>query len=470
MLIEAFLLLFPLFVGIYYGENTFLAYLIPILGLFTIGFPFAKIKLNNKKIQAKEGFVIVSLAWIILSLVGAVPFVISGDIPHYVDAFFETVSGFTTTGASILLEVESMCKSNQFWRLFTHWIGGMGVLVFVLAVLPEDNSGIMHVFRAESPGPSVSKLVGKMKVTARILYGIYVVMTLIEIVFLLIGKMPLFDSVVHSFATAGTGGFSIKNTSIGAYGDVYIEMVIAVFMLLFSVNFNLYYLILIGNVKKAFGSEELRWFLIIVVGATLSIAINLLSTGFTFFEALRYSFFQVSTITSTTGFSTIDFANSGIFPAFSQGILVFLSIVGAMAGSTGGGIKVSRLILLIKSGFKDVKKMVYPRAVVSIKFEKEPVEREVERGVRTYFVFWVALVIITTLLLCLDFSDILTNLTATIACIGNIGPGLGAVGPMGNFAFYSPYSKVLLSLIMLAGRLEIFPMLILFAAETWRKA
>lgn len=466
MVIEALLMIFPLLVGVIYTENVYLAFLVPMVALVGIGLPLSFIKTKDKSIYAKEGFVTVALTWIIMSLLGALPFVLSGQIPNFVDAVFETVSGFTTTGSSILLEVESLYNSIQFWRLFTHWIGGMGVLVFVLAILPASESGIMHVFRAEAPGPSVGKLVSKLTFTARILYGIYMVLTVVEVVFLLCGNMPFFDSVLHAFSTAGTGGFGIKNNSVAYYDSAYIEMVIAVFMFIFSINFNLFYLILIGNFKKAFKSEELRTFAIIILVATFAIAINLLSTGIQFGRAIRYSFFQVTSIGSTTGFSSTDFNE---WPAFSKTVLLVLTIVGACAGSTGGGIKVSRLIILGKSSYKDVKKMLHPRSAVTIKFEGEPIERNVERGVRSYFVIWVIIVVLCTLLLSLDFNDILANFTATLACIGNVGPGLNAVGPMGNYAFYSPFSKVLLSFVMLAGRLEIFPILILFAPHTWRK-
>ena len=467
MIIEAVLLFFPIFVGFIYSENTFLAFLVPVLGLLAIGIPLSLIKLKDRTIYAKEGFVIVALSWIIMSLFGAIPFVISASIPNYIDAFFETVSGFTTTGGSILTDVESLGMSIQFWRLFTHWIGGMGVLVFVLAILPASDSGIMHVFRAEAPGPSVGKLVSKLTFTARILYGIYMVLTIVEMVFLLLGGMPVFDSVVTAFSTAGTGGFGIKNDSIAGYNSVYIEMVIAVFMLLFSVNFNLFYLILIGNFSKVLRNEELRTFLIIVVVATVSVAINLLSTGLKFWSAIRYSFFQVSSISSTTGFATTDFNE---WPAYSKAVILFLTIVGATAGSTGGGIKVSRLIILVKSSYKDVKKMLHPRSVVATRFEGQPLERSVERGVRTYFILWIMLVVLGTLILSLDYNEVFTNFSATLACIGNVGPGFNAVGPLGNYSAYSYFSKIFLSLLMLAGRLEIFPMIILFSPITWKKA
>lgn len=474
MLIEACLLLVPMCVGFIAGENTYLSFIIPVAGLILLGLPLSVIKVKYKSIYAREGFVIVALVWIIFSLVGAVPFVISSAIPNYVDAFFETVSGFTTTGASVLSDVESMPKSLMFWRTFTHWIGGMGVLVFVLAILPNNNNGVMHIFRAESPGPTVGKFVSKITFTARILYGMYIILTLIEIVLLLCGGMSIYDSVISSFATAGTGGFSNKNLSIGYYGNVYFEMVIAVFMFIFGINFNFFYLILIGNFRKAFCSEEVRTYFIIVVVATLSIALNILSSCANFGEALRYSFFQVTSISSTTGFSTADF---DLWPAFSKCVLTILMIVGACAGSTGGGLKVSRLILLSKSAFSDTGKLISPRRVTSIKFEGEPMGADTIRNVKTLLVIWVILVIVSTLLLCTDSfvntatdgGDVITGLTATLSCIGNIGPGLSLVGPAMNYGGFNAVSKIWMSFIMLAGRLEIFPMLILFNPKTWRR-
>ncbi len=471
LLIEATLMLCPLLVGFYYGESTHLSFLIPIGGLIALGLPFALLKIKDKSIYAKEGFVIVALAWIMLSLVGAIPFVISETIPNYVDALFETVSGFTTTGASVVNNVEIFSHSILFWRSFTHFIGGMGILVFMLAILPKTDSGTMHVFRAESPGPSVGKLVSKLTFTARILYGIYVALAVIEFVFLVCGGMPIFDSVVHSFGTAGTGGFSIKNSSIAAYNSTYIEMVIAVFMFLFGINFNIFYLLLLGNVKKALKSEELRTYFFITIGCTLIIAINILSACANFGQAIRYSFFQVASIGSSTGYVTADFDQ---WPALSKSIIVVLMIIGACGGSTGGGIKVSRLVILVKSAFANVRRLLHPRSVVSPKFEGELLDKETERNVHLYFSIWVFIVAITTVLLCIDINDFLTNFTATLSCIGNIGPGLsnaglGMVGPTFNFSGYSICSKILLSGVMLFGRLEIFPMLILFAPRTWKK-
>lgn len=466
LLIEAALLICPMLVGIAYGESTYAAYLIPIGVLCAIGLPLTLLHIKDRSIYAKEGFVIVAFVWVLMSLAGALPFVISGAIPNYIDALFETVSGFSTTGASILSDIEALPQSLLFWRSFTHWIGGMGVLVFVLAILPGYNSGVIHIFRAESPGPSVGKLVSKLTRTARILYGIYILMTIVEMVFLLCGGMSLFDSVTHAFATAGTGGFSTKNASIAAFDSVYIEIVIAVFMFLFGINFNLFYLVLVGNVGKALKSEEFRTYVVLTVVSTLAIAINILSLSENFGEALRYSFFQVTSIGSSTGFSTADF---DLWPSFSKSVILVLMIIGACGGSTGGGMKVSRVMILFKSVAANIKRLIHPGAVVTIKLEGEPVTSETERGVHAYFILWIMIVITCTVLLCLDVNDFLTNFTASLSCIGNMGPGLNFVGPSCNYALYSPYSKVLLSLVMLVGRLEIFPMVVLFAPRTWRR-
>ncbi len=468
MVVLAGLLVFPMVVGFIYSENSYLSYLIPIIGLIAIGLPISFIELKDKSIYAREGFVIVALVWIVFSTIGALPFVISSTIPNYIDALFETVSGFTTTGASILNEVEGMSRSFSFWRCFTHWVGGMGVLVFVLAILPS-NGGAMHILRAESPGPSVGKFVSKIKFTARILYGIYFALSIVEIVMLLCGGMSFFDSVIHTFSTAGTGGFSSKNNSIAGFNSTYIEMVIAVFMFIFGINFNVFYLMLIGNFKKAFKCEELRIYFIIVVVATLSIALNILSICSDFGQAIRYSFFQVTAISSTTGFVS---ANFDSWPALSKSILLFLMMMGACAGSTGGGFKVSRIILLAKSSFSDVKKMTSPRTVTSLKFEGERVDSDTIRNTKAFLVVWVTILIISTILVSADSfvgGDFLTSFTASLTCIGNVGPGLNFVGPVCNFSGFNAFSKIWLSFVMLAGRLEIFPILILFSPKTWKR-
>lgn len=472
MLIEAVLLLFPMLIGVINQENTVVAFLLPILLLIVVGSPLTFLKSKDNSLYAKEGFVIVSLSWIILSLVGALPFVISGQIPNYINALFETVSGFTTTGATILsgAELENLSKGMMFWRLFTHWIGGMGILVFVLAIMPANNAGVMHVFRTESPGPSVGKLASKLRFTARILYGIYFVMTVVEVVFLLCGGASFYDSVLLSFTTAGTGGFGIESDSAMSYSS-YTQVVLSVFMFLFAINFNFYYFILIGSVAKAFGMEEVRTFFVIIIVSTITIAINLFvamsEIYATFGEALKHSFFQVASIGSTTGLTSADFDK---WPELSRGILIVLTIIGACGGSTGGGIKVARLVILCKSSTADFKKLIHPRSVVTTKFEGEVIDKKTERNVRTYFILWVLIVIVSTLLLSIDIhGDVFSDFSATLACIGNVGPGFGAVAPIYSYVAYSPLSKILLSLVMLIGRLEIFPMLLLFIPSTWKK-
>ncbi len=469
---EAVLLLFPMLVGIIYAENNFLAFFVPIIGLLAVGTPLVLIKSKDNSMYAKEGFVTVSLAWIIMSLVGAVPFVINGDVTSFIDAVFETVSGFTTTGASILsaAAIDGMSKGMMFWRLFTHWIGGMGILVFVLAVVPTNNAGVMHVFRTEAPGPSVGKLVSKLSVTAKILYGIYFVMTILETVLLLFDGLPFYDALLLSFTSAGTGGFSVSSTNAVNYSS-YAQIVIAVFMFLFGVNFNTYYLILIGQIRKAFASEEVRAYFITVVVATVAISLNIFFAAGNLFanfgDALKHAFFQVSSIASTTGLSTADFNR---WPDFSKSILMVLTVLGACGGSTGGGIKFARVVILGKSTSSNFKRLIHPRAVVATKFEGEPLDKDTERNVKTYFVLWFAIVVVCTILLAFDGKTTLfEDLSATLACIGNVGPGFGAIGPMGSYAVYNAFSKLILSAVMLIGRLEIFPVLLLFAPHTWKR-
>ncbi|MBR1747626.1 MAG: TrkH family potassium uptake protein [Clostridia bacterium] len=468
LLVEAALLCLPLALGLLYGEETYLSFLIPIVSLLFVGMPALFLKPKDTAIYEKEGFVIVAFAWVIMSAIGALPFVISGAIPNYIDAFFESVSGFTTTGSSILNDIEALPKSILFWRSFTNWIGGMGVLVFALAIMPEFNSGLMHAFRAETTGPTSGKLVSKMTFTARILYGIYIALTLIETVFLLAGKMPLFDSICHAMATAGTGGFSIKNASIAAYGSTYIEMVIAVFMFLFGINFNMFYLILIGQFGRIFKNEELRVYFITTVVATIVIAINIVEQCGDFGQAIRYSFFQVTSLGSSTGFVTADYDQ---WPTLSKIILLCVMSIGGCAGSTGGGLKVSRLIILVKSSYADGRKMVRPRSVITVKSEGQPLQSQVIRNVRNFFVIAVGIVFVCTILISIEGSngDVLTNFTASLSAINNTGPGLGGVGPVQNYSGYSYFAKILLSIVMLAGRLEIFPMLVLFSPTTWKR-
>jgi trk system potassium uptake protein TrkH len=422
-------------------------------------------KPSDKSFYAREGFITVALGWIVMSLIGAMPFYISGEIPSYLDAFFEIVSGFTTTGASILSDVEALSKCMLIWRSFYHWLGGMGVLVFVMAILPQDTGRNIHIMRAEMPGPIVGKLVPKLSDTAKILYIIYIGITLIEVILLIIGGMPVFDSFLHSFGTAGTGGFGIKGDSLGSY-SAYSQWVITIFMLIFGVNFNLYYLILIKQVKTALKSTELWVYGIIVGLAGILISINIFSMFGNVSDSVRHAFFQVASIITTTGYSSTDF---NTWPGFSKAILVILMFIGGCAGSTAGGIKISRFIIAIKTVFKDIRQMLHPRSISSVKFEGKTVEDKTINSVNTYFAFYLIILLTIFLLLSLEPFDFETNFTAAIACFNNIGPGLAEVGPMGSFAAYSAPAKILLSFAMLLGRLEIFPILMLFMPTLWKK-
>jgi len=465
LLTEAALLVLPLLVTFLYGESP-VPFLIPILLLALCGGAMGWKKPKSTALYARDGLAVVALAWICMSLFGALPFVISGDIPNYVDAFFETVSGFTTTGSSILTEIEPLSRGGLFWRSFTHWVGGMGVLVFVMAILPMNDGHGMHLMRAEVPGPTVGKLVSRMSDTAKILYSIYLVMTVVEIVLLLVGGMPLYDAAIHAFGTAGTGGFSCRNLSVGAYDSVYFDVVIGVFMLLFGVNFNLYYFLLIRRFRDVLHSEELRAYLLIVAASVLAIAVNISHLYQSFAASLRYAFFQVSSIITTTGYATADF---NAWPAFSKAILVILMFVGACAGSTGGGMKVARIVILAKTSVCDMRKMLHPNAVATVRFEGKPIGEKNIRSVHLFLTVYLIVFTISCLLLSLEEMDLVTTFTAVAACMNNIGPGLEVVGPMGNFAAFSPWAKVLLSFDMLVGRLEIFPMLLLFAPSIWKR-
>lgn len=466
LLVEAVLLVLPAIVSIIYSDGMLASYAVTIAALTVTGILATKKKPKNKSIYAKEGYVIVAFTWILMSLFGALPFWLSGGIPNFVDAFFETVSGFTTTGSTILNNIEVLPKSLLFWRSFTHWIGGMGILVFVIAIMPKTENSSMHVMRAEVPGPTVGKLVSKLGASARILYGIYCGLTAIMVAFLLAGGMPLFDSLVNAFATAGTGGFGILNNSIEGYNNLYFEMVIAVFMLLFGINFNLYYLLLIRRFKQALKSEELRCYLGIVAAAIIIIAVSLITGNHSAGYAFRYAFFQVASIITTTGFSSTDF---GTWPIIAQLTLLFLMFIGACAGSTGGGIKVSRLVILVKSGMRDIKKAINPRSIETVKVDKQTVEEPVVKGISVFFAMYIIVIAVSSMVVSLDGRDLTTTLTSVVACIGNIGPGLGAVGPAGNFADFSVLSKIVLSFDMLAGRLELIPMLMIFTPYAWSR-
>ncbi|WP_313529489.1 TrkH family potassium uptake protein [Anaerotignum sp.] len=466
--VEGLFLTVPALLAVYYGEKEALfAFVLTICATILIGTILAKAEPKNKRIYGREGFVIVALAWIIMSFFGAMPFYFSGAIEGAVNCFFETVSGFTTTGASILTQIEGLPMSILFWRSFTHWIGGMGILVFMLAIMPAVDERSMHLMRAEAPGPVVSKLVPKVKSTAKLLYGIYVILTLVEVILLFAGGMPLFDSVVNAFSTAGTGGFAIKNASIAAYETPYFEYVITIFMFLFSVNFNLYYLLLIKDAKNAFRNEELRYYLIIILSAIAIITVNILNLYPTLESAFRHAAFQVLAIISTTGFAT---ANFDAWPELSKSLLVILMIVGACGGSTGGGIKISRLIILLKMAGREVRHIIHPRSVNIIKLDDHKVDEEIIRGVAGFIIVYLFLLFGSFLLISLDNFDFTTSITSVLTCLGNVGPGLSMVGPVENYSFFSDFSKLILCFDMLLGRLEIFPIVMLFAPSVWRRS
>ena len=466
MMIEATLLTIPLAVALIYGESA-LPFLITMAILLALSLPAVLFKPKNTQIYTRDGFVCVAAAWVFMSAFGALPFVFSGAIPNYIDAFFETVSGLTTTGATILTEIESLPRGILFWRSFTHWIGGMGVLVFMLAILPSSGGQTMYLMRAEVPGPSKGKLVPKMKHSALILYGIYIVLTIIEMIALLLCKMPLYDALVNSFATAGTGGFSVLNNSIAGYNNPAAEWVIAIFMLLFGINFNLYFFLLIKRFREVLGNEELRTYLILTGVATAAIAINTAHLFAGAEDCIRTAFFHVTSIVSTSGFATVDY--NLLWPEFSKAILILLTLTGACAGSTAGGLKLSRVLILIKSIGNEIKHMLRPKSVKVIRLDKEVVPPETVRTATGYLTIYFAIIVIATLIISLDGFSFETNVTATLTCLNNVGPGLGAVGPAGNFAGYSLFSKFILSLTMLIGRLEIMPMLILLSPFAWRK-
>lgn len=463
---EAALLVLPLIVSLIYNEGCAAAFLITIGICLIVGVILnLTSRPGTKVIYAKESFAIVAYAWLMMAGFGALPFVISGEIPSYIDAFFETVSGFTTTGASILTDVEVMSRGVLFWRSFTHWIGGMGVLVFVMALIPNMSDRSIHIMRAEMPGPEVGKLLPKARDTAKILYLIYIVLTAVEIVMLLAGGMPFFDSVVHAFGTAGTGGFGIKADSIAGYSP-YLQWVIAVFMLVFALNFNLFYLIIIGKIKSVLKSTELWCFVTIVAISIGVIAVNIHKMYDSIEEVLRFTTFQVSSIISTTGYATTDF---DLWPGLSKAVLMLLMIVGGCAGSTAGGLKVSRVILLIKSVFREFKKLLHPRSVRIVKLEGKRVDEQVLTATASYFVIYILMIISIFILLSIEPFSIETNLSATLACFNNIGPGFGTVGPTLSYYEYSAFSKIILSIAMLLGRLEIFPLILGLNPLIWKK-
>lgn len=463
--IEALLLLLPLVTSLIYGESTSVtAFLISIAVALAIGFGMTLLAHpGSKVIYAKEGFVTVALSWVFLSLIGCLPFVISGEIPNFIDAFFETVSGFTTTGASILTDVEAMGKGMLFWRSFTHWVGGMGVLVFVMAIIPSFSDRSIHLLRAEVPGPVVGKLVPKIRQTARILYIIYIALTLIEVIFLLAGKMSLFDSLVHAFGTAGTGGFGIKNDSIASYNS-YLQWVLTIFMLLFGVNFNLYYFILIKKAKVALKSTELWFYLGIIAFSTICISANIFPIYETLGTSIKHAAFQVAAFVTTTGYGT---APVNDWPIFSKTLLFLLMFVGGCAGSTAGGFKLARVMMLIKNGKRELQRLLHPRSVSVVRFEGKRVDDVTVNSVSAYLTIYTLFFCIIVFLIGFENFDLETNITAVASCFNNIGPAFGAAAS--NYSAYSPFGKIVLSMAMLLGRLEIYPIILTLSPSTWSK-
>ena len=465
LMVEAVSMLIPLMVCLFYQEDpTPFLFTIPLVMI--IGFALSLLH-SNDHFFPREGFFSVALIWLLMGAVGALPFYFSGFFPSYIDCFFEAVSGFTTTGASILTAVEPLSRGILFWRSFIHWLGGMGVLILTIALLPSLGSRTLHLMKAESPGPVVSKLVPKSSQSSKILYGIYCGMTAIEIIALRIAGMPWYDSIVHSFATAGTGGFSTRNLSIAAYNSPAIEIIITIFMLLFSVNFSLYFLLLCGKVKQVLKSDELRFFLIVVFASIVLITFNIWNLYPTVGESIRHAAFQVGSIISTTGFASTDFNQ---WPEFSRVLLVLLMFVGACAGSTGGAIKCSRVLLLGRCIRREIKQVIHPRVVNVVKLDGRVVDEPALRSVHIFFAAYIFITLGATLLISVDNNSFGTTFTAVVSCIGNIGPGLELVGPMGNYAFFSPFSKLLLSLCMIIGRLEILPILVLFSGNAWKRS
>ncbi len=464
LIFEGLFLTVPIITGAVFGESALISYLIALGICLLIGALLVLKKPKNKQLFAREGCVIVALSWIVLSLFGSLPFIISGEIPSFIDALFETVSGFTTTGASILSDVEKLSHASLMWRSFTHWVGGMGVLVFIMAFIPLSGAQNMHIMKAESPGPSVSKLVPRVRTTAMLLYSIYFVLTLVEFIMLLCGGMSVFEALNTAFATAGTGGFGFLNSSMGSFSP-YIQIVITVFMILFTINFNCYYLLLCGKLREMF-NLELRTFLIIVATAITVITINISSMFSSVGEALRHAAFTVASLISTTGFSTVDF---NMWPELSRTLLVLVMFIGGCAGSTCGGIKVSRMIILFKGMAKELQTMVQPRQIKKIKMDSRMIDHETVRSVNVYMVAYLMIFAISLVFISFDNHDLITNFTAVTAAINNIGPGLDLVGPTSNFGFFTMQSKIILIFDMLAGRLELFPMLLLFTPATWKK-
>jgi trk system potassium uptake protein len=467
LICEAGSMLLSLLVSIIYAEPSFIYFIYSIIIITIIGLPLIFINTQNTIFYAKDGFAIVSLGWILVSLFGALPFFLSGYIPSLVNSIFETISGFTTTGASILVNIESLPKGILFWRSFTHWIGGMGVLMLTLAILPSAGAKSFHIMKAESPGPSPEKLVPKIRHTARILYEIYFAISLAEVIALLVAGMPLYDSFIHTFGTAGTGGFSNRNSSVGAYANPVIDVIVTVFMLVFGTNFALHYHLLRGNVNSFLKNEEFRLYIGIAIFSTLFITFNIHGTIYNaIFDSIRYASFQVASIMTTTGFVTADF---NMWPVFSKLLLLFLMFIGSCSGSTGGAMKNIRILLLFKVIKNYIIRIIHPRAIHTVKLDGKAVNDEIISGVLVFFFAYIIIFVGSVMIVSINGKDITTTLSSVAATIGNIGPGLGMVGATGNYAHYSILSKIVLSICMIVGRLEIFPMLLLIIPSFWKK-
>lgn len=467
LIVESVFMVPALLVSLIYQENETVVFLMSIGATLVVGFFMSRVKVRKKMLSARDGMLIVSFSWILISFFGALPAYLSGSIPHFIDALFESISGFTTTGSTILTDVEVLPKSILFWRSLTHWFGGMGVLVFSLILLPSMNGQTQQLMRAESPGPTPSKLVPKIKDTARILYSIYAAMTVTVFIALVLAGMPVYDSIIHAVGVAGTGGFSCKNLSIAYYDSTVIDTILSVAMVAFGVNFSIYFMMLTGRWKDIRKNEELRAFLICVAGAVGLVSLDIMKQVGGFWTAVRYAFFQVGTVISTTGYATADF---NLWPTFSKMMMLGLMFVGSCAGSTAGGFKQIRMVVMLKALGRSVKQVSHPRSVISIKTEGKTVSNDMVMNIGIFCVFYFILIGGAALLVSLDNYNIETSFTAVLATVSNIGPGVGFVGPMGNFSIFSDFSKLILSFCMLAGRLEIFPLLVLFQRSTWKKA
>lgn len=467
LLYELLLMIIPLGVALYYGDGDARSFLFTIILMLPLALFLRSVKVKDKEMYEKEGFFTVGLSWIVISVIGALPFVISGAIPSFVDSFFETVSGFTTTGATILSEIESLPRGILFWRSFTHWIGGMGFLIFILAIAPSLGSNTIYLLRAESPGPNPGKIVPRLKETAKILYIIYFVLTIIQTVLLMVAGLSFYDAIIHALGTAGTGGFSNMNSSVAAFNNPAVEWIITIFMILFGVNFALYFHALRGSIKSFFKSEELRYYLLMIGCAIVFITINILGfNGGRIGESIRQSSFQVASIVTTTGYATVDF---NLWPTLSKIIILILMISGAMAGSTGGGVKTTRIVIMLKSIRRAIDKILHPKIVKSVKMDGKVVEEEIISGVFLFLGAYAVIALIGMIIVSFDGFDLITTSTAVLTSISNVGPGFEMVGPTGNFSAFSALSKLVLSFCMLAGRLEIYPMLIMFSKSIWKR-